>query len=72
MDDYMIEYRETHKRCRFCYYLDTITVPGPIGEETTYRCCLKDIPIRLDESLFGLEGFLCKWYYPAEGWKYEN
>ena len=60
-DKKQIEYRETHKRCKFCKYNHYRTLPS--GLDICYwECLCKDTMIR-----HNLQAIFCKYYEIEKG-----
>lgn len=58
------QYRQKHKRCRYCRGFDTMNIPCGLTSRTFYKCVIKDKFI--NPKLLRFKGCLCKYYIEGD------
>lgn len=59
------EYRQKHKRCRYCKYCYYETLPHHLTATTFWKCKVKDKVLDV-EFLWNFRGIFCPVFVPEE------
>ena len=63
--DYVLDYRKKHPRCKYCVFHKFKSMPWQYGY---WKCTLKDkvLPEHLVSFLYNLQGCFCEWFIAKE------